>query len=101
MPLLSPTAIRDVLSETGLIDQSDIKKVLEANSLGINEVINEVGMIMRGGENSAVKLRAAETAMKLHGYLINKDDGPSAPIVNIIINDSKDTVINPILIPRQ
>lgn len=101
MRLLSPTAIRDVLSESGLVDQSDIKKVLEANSLGINEVISEVGYIMRGGENSSVKLRAAETAMKLHGYLNNKDDGPAAPIVNIIINDSKDTVINPILIPRQ
>jgi hypothetical protein len=100
MPLLSPTAIRDVLKESGLTDQTDIKKILEANSLSPNDVIQEVGYILRGGESSAIKLRAAETALKLNGLLNNRDEGPTAPIVNIIINDSAN-IENPILIPRR
>lgn len=100
MPLLSPTQIKSVLKETGVKDTNEIQKILALNGLSPDEVIQEVGYIMRGGDNSNIKLRAAETALKLNGLLRNDNEGPSAPIVNIIINDSEFN-LNPILIPRE
>jgi len=100
MPLLNPNQIKNVLAEAG-IKKNDIKALLEANSLGPDELISELGSAIRTADNSATRLRGIETGLKLNGLLRNDDSGVSAPIVNIIINDAQFGEVNPILVPRQ
>lgn len=102
MPLLSPSQIHQVLRESKVpapeVGNRDLKGLLEDNNLSPNEVLDSLASIMRGGENESVRLRAAETALKLNGML-NKNEGMQIPHVTIIINNG-DGDINPILIPR-
>ncbi len=97
MPLLSPTAIKTVLKESGK-GQSELLKLLEANGLGPEECIEELGTAIRGADNSATRLRGLETALKLNG-MFPKEGASEIPSVTIIINDSQH-IVNPILIPR-
>jgi hypothetical protein len=101
MPLLSPRQIRSVLAETGTAkDQNEISKLLEQNSIGPDSLIEELGSTIRGADSTAMKLRGIELGLKLNKLLGTNEDGPSAPVVNIIINDAMFTE-NPILIPRS
>lgn len=100
MPLLSPTAIKNVLKESGIKKDLELKDLLGANSLGPEELIEELGHVVRGADSSAIKLRGIETGLKLNGLLTN-NDAPQMPTVNIIINDPQYTDVNPILLPRS
>jgi hypothetical protein len=100
MPLLSPRQIRSVLAETGTAkDQNEITKLLEQNSIGPDNLIEELGSTIRGADSTAMKLRGIELGLKLNKLLGAGEDGPAAPVVNIIINDAV-FAENPILIPR-
>lgn len=98
MPLLSPTQIKSVLKETKS-REGDLQELLNENSLGPEDLITELGSTIRAADSTAMKLKGLEIGLKLNKLLGNNDDGPLAPIVNIIINDSQFEV-NPILIPR-
>jgi hypothetical protein len=100
MPLLSPTQVKNVLRESGIESQSDIQKLLEVNSLGPQDLIEELGSTIRASGSDAMKYRGIELGLKLNKLLGNNEEGPAAPVVNIIINDSQ-FELNPILIPRQ
>lgn len=104
MALLSPLnkGIQEVLNQTRLAprkDQSEIADLLDRAGLGPIEVLEEVGEILRNGDNENSRLRAAEIGLKLNRLLVD-NEGVNAPVVNIIINDSEYSQINPILIPR-
>lgn len=102
MPLLSPSQIYKVLQEerSPAIKASERKldRLLAESNLTAPEVLDNLSSLMRCGESDAVKLKAAETALKLNG-LLEKDFVRQDMSVTIIINDSFH-VVNPILIPR-
>lgn len=106
MSKLDPSQIHQVLKETNLAKQPaaesskfDFKDSLDRAGLSADEVLDSIGSVMRGGENDQVRLRAADLATKLHGWL-QSDVGGNIPHVTIIIKDSQVGNINPILIPR-
>ena len=102
---LTPGGIREVLKESSLVPSAgrqakgDLSLLLEEAKLSPQEILSQVGELMHYGETGAIKARAAEIGLKLNGML-SSDDGIKIPIVNIIIQDSQYTGINPILIPR-
>lgn len=98
MPLLSPLQIKNVLKETTK-NGTPLQELLDSNSLGAEDLISELGSTIRAADNTAMKLKGLEIGLKLNKLLGTNDEGPQAPIVNIIINDSEFSV-NPILIPR-
>lgn len=100
MPLLQVQQVKKALAESGVRGSEDVKKLLEIEGLGPSEVIAELGSAMRSAENSHIKLKAIDTALKLNG-LMHNNDGVSIPVVNIVINDSEFSGQNPILIPRS
>lgn len=107
MSKLDPSQIHQVLKETKLAksespaegEKFDFKNSLDRAGLSADEVLDSIGSVMRGGENDQVRLRAADLATKLHGWLQN-DQGVNIPHVTIVIKDSQVGNINPILIPR-
>jgi hypothetical protein len=104
MSKLDPSQIHQVLKETNLAktnsaESTDFKDLLDRAGLSADEVLDSIGSVMRGGENDQVRLRAADLATKLHGWL-QTDQGGNIPHVTIVIKDSQVGNINPILIPR-
>ena len=98
MPLLSPNQIKSVLRETAK-NGTPLEELLRANSLGPEELIEELGSTVRSADSTAMKLKGLEMGFKLNKLLGNNEDGPQVPVVNIIINDVQ-FELNPILIPR-
>jgi hypothetical protein len=101
---MNPNGIREVLRAADLApassSKSGLSQLLEDANLTAPEVLMEVGNLMRIGETGQIRLRAAETGLKLNG-LLDSDEGSRIPFtVNIVIKDSQFTEINPILIPR-
>ncbi len=101
MPLLSPTQIHQVLKKDTLspTSKTDLEQLLSNNNLSREEVLENLSLLMRSGETDGVRLKAAETALKLHG-LFEDDAEKNNFSVTIIINDVEFNGINPILIPR-
>ena len=101
MALLNPHQINKVLAEAHLVQpaSSDLESLLQRNGLTANDVLEEIGNMMRGAESASVKIRAAELGAKLNG-LLKGDEVAQVPVVNIIINDSEH-IFNPILLPRN
>jgi len=107
MPLIDPMQFPKfdaALKEAGLIskdrDSSPLQEDLDRVGLGKLDVLNTVGDIMRTGETSQNRLKAAEIGLKLNGLLSRDDNAIQVPHVTIVIKDSQHTDINPILIPR-
>ena len=102
MPLLSPSQIHQVLRQElpreRIEGKESLEILLENSGLTAPEILDSINNLMRCGENDSVRLKAAETALKLNGLLDR--DGRETVSVNIIIHDSEYTSINPILIPR-
>ena len=109
LPLLNPnqlkSGIHNILKESKLTSRTDsgstnaLSNRLEEAGLSSEEVLSQVGSIMRCAEREETRLGAAKIGLQLNG-LLNKDEGVSIPVVNIIIQDSQIGDINPILIPR-
>ena len=100
MPLLSPSQVHGALREVRKADknETDLSKLLADNNLTAGEVLDNLSSMMRSGDSDSVRLKAAETALKLNGYLGRDDERPDFN-VTIIIQDGEFSV-NPILIPR-
>ncbi len=105
MPLLSPNRPADLQpSQINKVLKSvrkdgELEELLEANGMGREELIQQLGSVTRCAEMESNRLRAIELGVKLHGML-KDDEVKNIPVVNIIINDSEHIGINPILIPR-
>jgi len=104
VPLLSPSQIHEVLKKELPARSANgdnpgvLARLLENSNLTPEEVLLNLSSLLRSGETDAVRLRAAETALRLNG-LLEKDSAAQNFSVTINIHDS-DYSINPILIPR-
>lgn len=101
MPLIQmPSAAENLLQAAGLVGQKKtLKEILKDNSIDTDEAIGIVSAIAHCGDSDAIKLRAAEMALKMSGDLTVEET--KVPFVcNIIIKDSQSIEVNPILIPR-
>ena len=105
MPLLNPqqlkSGISQILKESKLESMTDSTLATRLNSAGLDpdNILDQVGSIMRCAEREETRLSAAKIGLQLNGML-DKDTGISIPVVNIIIQDNEYGSINPILIPR-
>lgn len=103
---LNPSGIHTVLKESGIVkperdlnSKDDLQKLLRDSNLSKEEVLSEVGLLMRTGETGSVRISAAKIGLQLNG--LGSDEEIKVPFqVNIIIKDSQFTEVNPILIPR-
>lgn len=82
---------------------SDLKAKLEDNNLGVDDLLSSLSNLAHGADSDSIRIRAIEDAMKLHpDTRIMDSNKPTAPVVNIIINDGQNSVsLNPILFPRE
>lgn len=109
MPLIKPeieTVLKEVFGSSTKNEDEDPKpqelsQKLEKAGLGLKTTLDTVGWLMENGASDAIRLRAAEDSLKVHGLM--KEQPAAAPIVNIVINDpgAAQMEINPILIPRE
>ena len=87
------------MEASGLSKKKSLKELLEENSLGTSSALAVVAEVAHNGESDAIRLRAAEMALKMSGDL-ETEVTKAIPIVNIIIRDTQNVSVNPILIPR-
>lgn len=77
----------------------DIKGQLGEAGLSLESTLAIVSGIMNHGDSDAIRLKAAEDSLRIHGLM--KDQASPPPSVTIIIRDSSaPDGVNPILIPR-
>lgn len=91
-----------VLESVGLQSPPDasIKEQLGAAGLSLESTLATVSHLMDHADSDAIRLKAAEDSLRIHGLM--KDQAAPPPSVTIIIQDpSAPSGINPILIPRQ
>lgn len=99
------SGIHQVLKSSGLESSMDstsatLTELLEANRLAPEDVISELGSMMRSAENEGNRLQALKLGLELNKLINNRAaEGPAGPVVNIVIKDFSGE-INPILIPR-
>ena len=107
MPIINHD-IQRALRVAGIVKDDNptdtgIQARLDRHNLSLDETLAHLSDLVTGSDTSAVKLRAVDTILKLHGIL--KETAAPPPSINIIINDSLGTPvgngINPILIPRR
>ncbi len=110
MALLSPTQIhpqqiKEALQQSRIekvgepLNAKSVQELLAKHSLTADDVLEQLGDVMRNGESGAIRHRAAETGLKLNG-LLDKDANKQDFHVTINILDSEFNKMNPILIPR-
>lgn len=109
MPLLNPSQIHKVLSNSGVSpslreprkegESSDLRKMLDDANLGPENLLEQLRSLTMMADSDSTRLKAVDTGLKLNG-LLAKDELSTVPVVNIIIKDSAYVDINPILIPR-
>lgn len=108
MPLLSPSQIHAVLRQelpanaggAKVTRQQDkLDKLLENANLSKEEVLENLSSLLRSGETDGVRLRAAETALRLNGLLQSESERADFSVtINILDSDFS---VNPILFPRE
>lgn len=113
MPIMRPE-VQEMMRNAGLVDgqkisapaEDTIAAKLERAGLGLEEVLLNLAQTANNSANEGLKVRANETALKLHGAL-KETAAPSVPAFTIIINDSASKPVeihegvNPIFLPRQ
>ena len=112
MPLLSPSQLNPGLSKAlevagmrqpskkrDLKDSADFDQLLEEKGLDAAAVLEQVGNLMKYAEAEPTRLAAAKLGLQLN-RILEDDDLKKVPVVNILIQDSEYTQINPILLPR-
>jgi hypothetical protein len=100
MPLFEVMDSTKALMDAAKITKRSLKELLRDNQIDTDEALGIVSAIAHCGDSDAIKLRAAEMALKMSGDL-EETAVKQVPVVNIIINDTQKVDINPILIPRN
>ena len=91
--------VENLLAKAGLGRGKTLREKLSKAGLETDDILDIVAGIAKYGDSDAMKLRAAELALKLNGDLAETDK--PIPVVNIIINDpNSNFTVNPILLPR-
>jgi len=106
MPLIKVTPIDEILQTAGVKpkDSESLDSKLKSNRLDTDSLFSHLGEIVSSSENDITRLQALKMALQLNSetrQAMTDDKAKTAPIVNIIINDSQSVSINPILIPRE
>ncbi len=112
MALLSPTQIHPQQIKAALqehrieaekageaLNAGSVRELLAKHQLTADDALEQLRDVMVGGESSAIRHRATETALKLNG-LLDKDANKQDFHVTINILDSEFNKMNPILLPR-
>ncbi len=109
MPIISH-GVQEALRMSGIVKDPDaedksVTGILESNDLDLKQIISHLADVVSGADTSAVKLRAIDTVLKLHGVL--KEQAAPPPSFNIVFTSPEDRPIgneslkiNPILVPR-
>ncbi len=112
MPIMSPE-IQELMWKAGLVEgkaqekteSESISAKLERAGLGLDDALLNLANVANGSSNEGLRVKANETALKLHGVLKNDTAPPAVSNFTIVINDSKSeqkvSGVNPILLPRQ
>ena len=103
--LLKPLpAVQEALRAAGIIKRSEVKSLsrfqehLESAGASLEDTANTISSIMRCGESDAVRLRAAEMTLRVHGIIQELEaEGPQTPQVNITIVSSNQNILNLIM----
>lgn len=102
MPLIRPE-VQKVLRAVGLEKEpasGSASEKLSNAGLDENRIAEELTAIATASGNEALRLKALETALRVHGSL-REQTTTQLPSFNIIIQGSTEGSVNPILIPRQ
>lgn len=103
MPLLSSKQLQSLkkeISPSPKSEEESLTSLLEKKGLSKEQILQRLEYEMSCAEQPAVRVRAAETGLKLHGLLQKDSEVGNSVHVNIVIQDSQFGSINPILIPR-
>lgn len=92
MPLMRPEITR-ALEEIGLSpkrsgDKKEINERLEEAGLGLDSILENLASMANSAESEHLRLRANETALRMHGVLTPENQGPTTPVVKIVIESS-------------
>lgn len=117
MPIMSPgvqallrkagvEGVPPVKAESGSGEQTELQSKMELAGLGIDAAIENLSNIASNSLSEVIRLRATETALKMHGALKESNSGSTAaaPSFTLVIQDSGSLSlggVNPIFLPRQ
>jgi len=90
------------LESVGLLGPpKDLKSKLKANYLDTDSLFQSLSGMVHGSGSEAIRLSAIKTALELNPETRGAEKQKELPIINIVINGSRDFKVNPILIPRE
>ena len=103
MPLLKAN-IQDALRAAGLAkpegSKGSVEEQLDEAGLSLTETLEQIENVLTRGTSDAVRLRAAETLLKVRG-LMKEQSAPPPPITIVIQGTGTTPEINPIFLPRE
>jgi hypothetical protein len=106
MPLINTNLINDVLVEAGIAPAADAKltDLLRRNNLDVHSLLSALNDIAVNAPSDAIRLRAIEDALKMHGAMKEAEVKPSFSF-NISITDKFAPEMQvtelPFIIPRE
>jgi len=90
------------LESVGLLGPpKDLKSKLKANYLDTDNILQSLSGMVHGSGSEAIRLSAIKTALELNPETRGVEKQKELPIINIMINGSREFKVNPILIPRE
>lgn len=99
-------SINEALSITGIkkgksakLELDEIRNVFDAAGVGIEDVAQTVGGLMRSSEKDETRLRCAELALKVQGVFKDMDD-KVPPVINITVEGSGNQTLIELVCPR-
>jgi len=108
MPLIKPE-VQNLLRKAGIGASSENESAsskLDRAGLSTEDIAEELSEIAKRGETEAIRLRALETGLKVHGALKEKAGSETLPNISITIQNAGASErmvpsVNPIILPRQ
>ena len=80
--------------------EKSLAEKLKSSGLSPENILDTLSYLMDSADADSTRLRAAETALKVHG-LLTQNASPVVPTVVINISGSRSEGTNPILLPRE
>ena len=106
-PAISKEKIQNLLSILpSTSSEKSLSEKLKASGLSPENILDTLSYLMDSADADSTRLRAAETALKVHG-LLTQNASPVVPTVVINISGARgetnpnDRAVNPILLPRE
>lgn len=110
-PGVSLAGIESVLGSVGLVEQDNIdsdvdpsmhvQSIFKEHGASLRDAARQIGSLLVAADNDSVKLKAAETILKIHKVLEDKEERSSGPSINITIVGSENRNLINVLVPSQ